>query len=185
VAASGERQVRGRPRAGCADAPVLRLGAALTPAEMASLHRRLGTLLDERPDAVVCDAAALTAPDLATVDALLRLVLAARRGGAQVRVCRPPPPLAELLLLVGLPALLPPCRCGHGPTGGDVGSGVEVRGQVEQREQAGGVEEGVQAHDPPVADLHDLERPGREAAGGIRPVLAERGRPARDGGHQP
>ena len=61
-------------------------------------------------------------PDLALVDALARLQLAARRQGRQIRIVNPPPELVELLDLVGLR--------------------VEVLGEPEDGEQPG-VEEVV------------------------------------------
>jgi hypothetical protein len=51
---------------------------------------------------VVSDAGALTEPDLATVDALARLALAARRAGRSVRVRHPSAALSNLLELAGL-----------------------------------------------------------------------------------
>jgi len=44
--------------------------------------------------------------DLAQVDRLARLALAARRAGARLRLTRPPVDLAALLDLVGLSALI-------------------------------------------------------------------------------
>ena len=51
---------------------------------------------------VVSDAGALTEPDLATVDALARLALAARRAGRSVRVRHASAALSNLLELAGL-----------------------------------------------------------------------------------
>lgn len=56
---------------------------------------------------VTCDVAALTEPDLATVDALARLQLAAGRTGARLRLRAVPAALRELLELAGLAGLLP------------------------------------------------------------------------------
>ena len=66
-------------------------------------------------------------PDLALVDALARLQLAARRRGVAVRIVNPPAELVELLDLVGLR--------------------VEVLGETEDREQPG-IEEVVVPDDP-------------------------------------
>ena len=68
--------------------------------------------------------------DLAVVDALCRLQLAARRSGWSVRLENPGRPLRQLLELVGLAGLL-----------------VEVDRQAEGGEQLG-VEEVVQPDDP-------------------------------------
>ncbi|MEU9159514.1 STAS domain-containing protein [Streptomyces sp. NPDC048424] len=78
--------------------------------------------------AVECDVGAVTAPDLAVVEALARLRLTARgRGGFTVTGAGPP--LRALLDLVGL---------------------VELLGEAEQREPAGGVQEGGEPDDPAV-----------------------------------
>ncbi len=75
-------------------------------------------------------------PDLAVVDHLARLQLAALRAGCSIRLCDPSLELTELLELVGL----------HGVLGG-AGLVVEMGGQAEDREQPG-VEEHGQLDDP-------------------------------------
>lgn len=60
----------------------------------------------ERP-VLTCDLGALTAPDLAVVDALARLRLAAARHGVAVVLLNAGGPLRELLAFSGLSALLP------------------------------------------------------------------------------
>ncbi|MFI6153077.1 STAS domain-containing protein [Kitasatospora sp. NPDC051170] len=60
-----------------------------------------------RAPAVTCDLGALTAPDLAVVDALARLRLAAGRHGVGVVLLNAGGPLRELLAFSGLAALLP------------------------------------------------------------------------------
>ncbi|MET9695819.1 hypothetical protein ABZY31_02700 [Streptomyces sp. NPDC006529] len=80
--------------------------------------------------AVVWDVGAVTEPGLGAVDALARLALAARRGGGVLTVTGAGAGLLALLRLTGLAGL------------------VEVPGEVEEREPAGGVEEGVEAGDP-------------------------------------
>jgi hypothetical protein len=77
------------------------------------------------------------APDLAIVDALARLQLAARRLGCSVRVLGARADLLELLDLAGLRELLT----------GEQASGVEVGRQSEGGEQVG-VEEVVEPGDP-------------------------------------
>jgi hypothetical protein len=81
-------------------------------------------------------------PDLAVVDELARLQLAARRAGCTVALRDPGPALVQLLDLVGLRDTL----C------------VEVRGQAEELEQRR-VEEVVVADDPVARHLDDLDGP--------------------------
>ena len=71
--------------------------------------------------------------DLATVDSLARLQLAARRSGVVLRVRRVPRELEELITFLGLAEAL----------------GLEPRGQAEEREQRLGVEEEGELDDPP------------------------------------
>jgi anti-anti-sigma regulatory factor len=71
-------------------------------------------------------------PDLAMVDVLARLQLAARRRGLQLRLRRAPPELRELIQLVGLTDVL----------------GVEPCRQAEEREERLGVEEERDLGDP-------------------------------------
>ncbi|MBV2154707.1 STAS domain-containing protein [Kitasatospora sp. SUK 42] len=56
---------------------------------------------------ITCDLAALTAPDLAVIDALARLRLAAARHGVGVVLLNTHGPLRELLAFSGLSAVLP------------------------------------------------------------------------------
>jgi hypothetical protein len=87
----------------------------------------------QRPDRpIICDVSAL-APDAGAIDGLARLQLLVRRQGAEIRLCKVPPELQELLDLCGL---------------GDV-LGVEVVRQTEEREERLGVEEERQLGDPP------------------------------------
>jgi anti-anti-sigma regulatory factor len=74
---------------------------------------------------VVVDVSALTEPDPAVLDALVRLQLAARRLGSSIRLENACRELVDLLALVGLSEVLPVCA----------GSGVEIDRQIEQREQ--------------------------------------------------
>jgi STAS domain len=76
--------------------------------------------------------------DLALVDAIARLELAARRRGCSVRVVDPSGELLALLELVGLAGVL-----------GASALGVEVGREPEGGEQLG-VEEVVEPGDPPV-----------------------------------
>lgn len=88
---------------------------------------------------VVCDVAGLGPPGLATVDVLARLELTARRAGGRIRLRNPDPALRALLDLVGL----------RFDAIGFAGS-IEVEGQAEEREPAGGVQEEVEPGDAPL-----------------------------------
>jgi hypothetical protein len=80
---------------------------------------------------IVLDAGSL-APTLATVDALARLQVAARRAGCALRLRRLSPELCDLVRLAGLADAL----------------GVEAGGQPEEREERLGVEEEAELDDP-------------------------------------
>jgi hypothetical protein len=86
----------------------------------------------------ICDVAGLTDADLATVDALARLQLIAGRLGITLELRGAPRELRELLDLAGLRDVV---RCSEPLP-------VEVRGQAEQREEPGGVEEEADPGDP-------------------------------------
>lgn len=83
---------------------------------------------------VIVECAHLGRPDLATIDALARIRLAARRTGRRLRLVNPTPPLLDLIWLCGL--------------GGELR--VEVRRQPEKREQPGRVEKESELADPPL-----------------------------------
>ena len=93
----------------------------------------------------VCDVSALVEPDVAAVDALARLQLAARRSGCTVALRQVPPHLGALLDLLGLEDLFPVCD-----------SAVEPGREPEQREQAFGVQEERDPGDRPAAHLDHL-----------------------------
>ncbi|WP_229698539.1 STAS domain-containing protein [Wenjunlia tyrosinilytica] len=110
---------------------VLTLGPAITPDDVPVLCERLSTLLrDGGGHAVALDVGVLTAPDVSTLNALARMQLTAGRLGCTLRLRHARAELRALLALTGLDAVLPLA-----------GSGVEHRGQAEQREEALGVEE--------------------------------------------
>ncbi|MFD4400526.1 STAS domain-containing protein [Kitasatospora sp. NPDC058478] len=94
---------------------------------------------------LTCDLGALTAPDLAVVDALARLRLAAARHGVGVVLLNASGPLRELLAFSGLAALLPggvdPLDL-RGLLGGQPGR------EAEQREEHVGVQEVGEPGDP-------------------------------------
>ncbi|MHC0431157.1 STAS domain-containing protein [Streptomyces sp. O3] len=107
---------------------VVALGPRITRAEVPRLCEQARAALDHSGAAeLVCDAAALAAPDLTAVDALARLRTTTRRAGARMRVRDASTRLCELLLLVGL---------------------VEVLGEIEHREPAVGVQEVGDLDDP-------------------------------------
>ncbi len=121
------------------DGAILVVGAAISCADIANLCERVRALLEGGEHAVaVCDVGALTDPDLRTVDALARLQLCAQRLGGQVVLWHASAELQRLLALTGLDEVLP------------VRLRVEATRQAEQREQPGGVEEGVESDDRPV-----------------------------------
>jgi anti-anti-sigma regulatory factor len=91
-----------------------------------ALSAQLRTLAGSGARSVVCDVGALVRPDAATVDALARLQLAARRLGCSLRFRRASAELQELLAFMGL---------------AEVVLRVEVRRQAEDREERLGVEE--------------------------------------------
>ena len=74
------------------------------------------------------------------MDALARLQLAARRRNRQIRLRNASPDLVELVTLAGLTAVLP---C-------EGGSGVQVEGEVEEREEPRRVQEERDAGDATV-----------------------------------
>lgn len=114
------------------EARQLVLSDPITPGDIPGLCERARVLLDKAGhDPAVCDVGALAEPDAVTVDALARLQLTARRLGRRLRFRGACGELLDLVAFVGLGDALP---CG-------AASGVESRGQPEEREQALGVEE--------------------------------------------
>ena len=111
--------------------PVLVLAGPVTRDDVPGLCDDARTLLHATgAGVVVCDVAGLGPPELATVDLLARLELAARRAGGRMRLRDPTPALHALLDLVGLR--------------------FEVEGQAEQREPPLGVEEEMEPGEPAV-----------------------------------
>lgn len=108
------------------------ISGRITRAAIAGLCERVRVALEgSGADLVVCDVGALVDPDAATIDAVARLQLTARRLGRQVRLRDACGELLELIALVGLGDVVPlwaPLR-------------LEPRGEAEEREQARGVEE--------------------------------------------
>jgi hypothetical protein len=90
---------------------------------------------------LVVDVDSLTRPDLALIDALARLQLAARRLGGTIRIRNASKDLEGLLALAGLDQVLPACP----------GLGGERGREAEQREQLPvEVDEERDVADPPV-----------------------------------
>ena len=113
----------------------------ITRADIPALCERVRALLElSEVDTVLCDVGALDDPDAVTVDALARLQLTARRLGRRVRFRGACGQLQDLLAFVGLGDTLP---CGPA-------SGLEPRGEPEEREQALCVEEEADPGDLPV-----------------------------------
>jgi ABC-type transporter Mla MlaB component len=108
----------------------IRVAADLTRADIPGLCADLADRLRsaEAGGTVVCDVRAVTRPDVVTVEALARLRLTARRHGCALVVDGAGPRLRALIDLLGL---------------------TQPLGEVEQREQPLGVEEVVDARDPP------------------------------------
>ena len=126
-----------------ADAVVL--PASAVSGDLARLLDELSALVTDRCE-VVLDAALVVAPDIAVVEVLARLALAARRAGRGVRVVRAGPGLSELLALTGLAEIVGACEP----------SVLEVGREPEPREQRR-VEEVMDVADPPTGDLDDLQ----------------------------
>ncbi|WP_436776249.1 STAS domain-containing protein [Yinghuangia sp. YIM S09857] len=161
-----------------AGAVVVEIGA-LVRADVPGLCARVDEMLVQVPGArLVCDVGADCRADLALVDALARLRLAARRRGRAYQIRDAPPALTDLLGLVGLRGAVPvagtappprpagPPRTSHGaairaapettskaptPACPDRAAlRLQPVRQPEQREQVVGVEERVEPDDPSV-----------------------------------
>ncbi len=76
------------------------------------------------PAPIVCDMSRIVDPDGPVLDALARLALTARRMGTSIELRNTCPRLADLIEIAGL-----------GDVVAIVNSGVDVDGQVEEREQ--------------------------------------------------
>ncbi|GAA3726458.1 anti-anti-sigma regulatory factor [Spinactinospora alkalitolerans] len=120
---------------------VVVLGGPITRADAPRLCERLRALLrGTGADEVVCDVSGVADPGVAAVEALVRMQLTARRLGHRIRLRRACGELRELLALTGLSRVLPLEERTRG---------FEPVGQAEHREQALGVEEGVEPDDLP------------------------------------
>ncbi len=100
---------------------------------------------EQAPPAVVrIDVGALSQPDLASVDALARLQLHARRSGRSLRLVDAGPELRALLALLGLDDALPT----DDALPLDAGSGGQRLRQAEEGEEPRRVEEVRHPGDP-------------------------------------
>lgn len=118
---------------------VLLIRGRITRADIPEWCCRVRALLEAtHASQVVGDVGGLLRPGAATVDALARLRLSARRLGRTVRLRNPSPDLRDLLELLGMSDVVRPCE----PLT------LEPRGQSEQREELGGVEEERDSADP-------------------------------------
>lgn len=116
-----------------ASATFFAVGAPVTRADIPVLCADLAELVRGRGGGVVvCDVAGVVRPDVVMVEALARLRLTARRHGWSLVVTGAGPDLLELVRLLGLTDGL-----------------LQAGRQVEQREEAGGVEEVVDGRDSP------------------------------------
>lgn len=118
---------------------ILVISGPITRADVPGLCGRVRLAL-ETSDAelVVCDVGALADPDAVAVDALARLQLTARRLGRHVRLGHACDELQDLLVLTGLDEAVPLYT----------GLWREPKGQTEEREPAGRIEEETNSGDP-------------------------------------
>ncbi|APY86716.1 STAS domain-containing protein [Streptomyces alfalfae] len=113
---------------------LIRISGPLRPDDVPRLCEQVADARHGAGADVICDVTAVTTSDLATVDAIARLQLAARRAGRRIRLRNPAPALLALLGLVGLTELL--------------GLVVEMERHPEEGEPPLGVQEAVEAGDP-------------------------------------
>ena len=115
---------------------VLVLCGPITHTDTEWLCARLRALLERnRAPLVICDVSELGQPDVATVGALARLQLTARRFGGQIRLRHACDELRDLLALLGLTDTV------------QLGGGPETRRETEEGKQVLGVEERVDPGD--------------------------------------
>ncbi|MGH6719985.1 MAG: STAS domain-containing protein [Alphaproteobacteria bacterium] len=119
----------------------LKIRGRIERADAARLGRRVRSLLDDGDVAeIVCDVGAVTNSDVAVIDALCRMKLAARRRGCQLRLRDASAGLLQLIFLVGMSDIMPVVP----------GSGGELKGQPEEREHPGRVQEERDPADPTI-----------------------------------
>src|SRR5262245_24880676 len=116
--------------------PSLSVGGRLGPDRVAELCVRVESAVERcADDPLHCNVERLDVADIAAVDALARMALAARRLGRAIELDGAGPELRMLIAFAGLIEVL---RCEDIPASGSV---VEVVGQSEQREEALRIEE--------------------------------------------
>ena len=116
----------------------LTIAGRVDRSDAARLGREVRSLLDEeRVTRIICDLGSVSQSDVAVVDALCRMRLAARRRGCQLSLRNASGSLHELLVLIGLTDVMPV-----------VGSRLELEGQSEEREHPLRVEEERDPADP-------------------------------------
>jgi ABC-type transporter Mla MlaB component len=137
-------------------AVVLPVVGRVTADRASELCARLRALLaGARPEVVVLEVGGVVDPDLATVEAVARLQLTARRAGTSVELHHACERLRDLLRLVGLDAVVPcgddPASSPRGTRPGGGSSAVDRGRQPEEGEQGAlEVEEVVEGDDPPL-----------------------------------
>jgi hypothetical protein len=155
------------------DAAVVRLGpegdadALAEAARLLSAGRRVVVRVEARPGA-----------ELALIGALAHLVLAARRGGGELRLHAADGDLRDLATFLGLGDVLGVRATGDAvPRAAARPSSVEVQRQPQPLEDPAPevLEEVVDVADAAVGDLEHLHGPGPVAALGVDPVLGEAG----------
>jgi ABC-type transporter Mla MlaB component len=138
---AGDQQFERRANAaeGTRATTLVVVAGRIAPDTISRLDARFQELLAGSDcDLVICDVGALGDTDAATLDALARLQLAAKRAGREFRLHGASDELQALLTLSGLRAVLP---LHHR-------SLIESRRQIEEGKEALGVEEGVEPDDP-------------------------------------
>jgi ABC-type transporter Mla MlaB component len=119
---------------------VLAISGPIDRADVAGLCERARALLEQsEAEVALCDVGGITAPDAVTVDALARLQLTAQRLGLQIEILHAGTELKDLISLMGLHAVVHMCA--------DLP--LESRGEPEEREKLGRVEEERDPGDAP------------------------------------
>ena len=121
-----------------ASSVVLILRGPIGRNDIPRLCARVGSLLEAgMGGGIICDVGAVADPDASTIDVLSRLQLTAQRLGSRLWLRHVRSDLQELLDLAGLNDVLPIAA----------GCSLESRGETEEREQPGDVEEKADAGD--------------------------------------
>jgi anti-anti-sigma regulatory factor len=122
-----------------AGSPVVPIAGRVTLADVPDLARRIGASAGAtESDQVLCDVGGDLPADAVTVDSLIRLQLTVRRRGLSITLVHASPELKDLFRFMGLARAVAWVDA----------SGLEARGQAEEREPSGGVEEEGNSGDP-------------------------------------